>query len=114
MHFANTGTNQITEDDEIQRHGDHGRDQRLDPDAHKAVNFFRPDTFQRHPVKMRHACSPLLSWTSETNSSSSRLALFRILNTCTPCALSCENTLLIPCSRRTSTSSVDVSTRRYW
>ena len=57
------------------------RHQGLHPDTHKAVDLFRPDTFQRDPVKMRHALSPCLSCTRETNSSSSRFALLRILKT---------------------------------
>ena len=55
--------------------------QSLDPDTHKAMDLFRPDAFQRDPIKLHHARSPCFSCTRETNSSSSRFALFRILNT---------------------------------
>ena len=81
VHFTNAGANQVTKDNEIERHSDDRRHQGLHPDTHKAVNLFRPDALQRDPVKMRHALSPCLSCTRETNSSSSRFALLRILNT---------------------------------
>ena len=81
MHFTDPRADQIAKDDKIEGHGDHRRYQRLDPDTHKAVNFLGPDAFQRDPIKLHHADSPFLSCTSVTNSSSSRLALLRILNT---------------------------------
>jgi len=40
MHLTNLRTNQITENDEVQRHGDHWRNQRLDPDTPETVNLF--------------------------------------------------------------------------
>ena len=110
MHLADARADQVAENHEVQGHGDHRRHQRLHPDAHKTVDLFGPDAFQRDPIKLHHADSPFRSCTRVTNSSSRRLALLRILSTCTPWALSCAKTLLIPCSRRTSTSSVEVST----
>src|SRR5471032_588435 len=109
MHTADLRADQITKDDKIQRHGDHRRNQRLDPDTPKPVNLFQPDTFQSHPIQLRHYFFSSLPFTSVTNSSSRRFALLRILNTCTPCLLSWLNREFSPCSSITSTSSVDVS-----
>ncbi len=112
VHIADARTDQVAENNKIERHGDHRRHQRLDPDAGKTVDLLGPDTLQRHPVQMCHAFTPL-PCTRLTNSSSRRFALLRMLSTCTPCALSWPKTLFRPCSRITSTSSVEASTRRY-
>ncbi len=55
VHLTDPRANQVAEDNKVESHGDHRRHQRLDPDAHEAVDLFGPNTFQRHPVKLHHA-----------------------------------------------------------
>src|SRR5690606_39209303 len=96
-HVTDTAADQIAEDDKVQRHGDRRWQQRLRPDAGKAADFLDQDGEKRHPLfAQTHAVTSVsrLRSTRRRNSSSSRLALLRMLITAISCAASCVNTSL--------------------
>ncbi|CSD67588.1 Uncharacterised protein [Vibrio cholerae] len=55
VHLADSRANQITEDDEVQRHSDGGGNQSLHPNTGKPVNFFAEQTTKCRPINLIHA-----------------------------------------------------------
>src|SRR5690606_37341096 len=100
---------------DIQPDGDRRRQQRLQPDAHEATHFPGENGDKRHPLLARlHPWPPPapLAPTSDTNSSSRRLALLRMLTTWICCAARLAKSSLRERDFSTSTSSEWPSIRR--
>src|SRR5690606_22882892 len=102
-HVTDTPADQVTEDDEVQGHGDTRRQQRLRPYPGETADFLEQDGAEGDPavapVIHVHAtpfCA--LPSTRRRNSSSSRLLLLRRLSTSMFCAASSANSPFMPCS----------------
>ncbi|OMP13454.1 hypothetical protein COLO4_01657 [Corchorus olitorius] len=107
-HAADAIADQVTEDHEVQDHGDRRGQQRLRPDAGEAAHFAMDDGPQRHQVGLEfgthRATLARFFSTRETNSSSRRLALFLRLCTWMPAASSWRNRALTPLALSMATS----------
>ncbi len=104
-HVTDARSDEVAEDDEVEAHGDGGRHQGLDPDPGEAADLLGQNALEGDVIGGQiHAFLP--SSTRLTNSSSSRLALLRMLSTCTCWPESCSNRLLRDWLLSRSTSRV--------
>ncbi|MNO83838.1 hypothetical protein D3C76_751630 [compost metagenome] len=116
-HIADLPANQVTEDNEIQDHGDRRRQQGLRPDPHEAAYFTINDGIEGDQVgtqfRTHTATFARFFSTKDTNNSSRRLVLLRRLCTSMFCKANWANNAVIPTALSTCTSRVWRSTRRH-